>query len=62
MMERGVVSGLRAANAVLGRRGRPEVEILRLPPEHWLLRASRAFARAVVSLFRLRHRVTRSTG
>ena len=44
MMERGVVSGLRAANAVLHRRGLPELEILQLPKEHVLLRVSRALA------------------
>lgn len=59
MMERGVVSGLRAANSVLRRRGRPEVPILRLPKEHWLLRFSRAVARAIVSILGLRKRVTR---
>lgn len=44
MMERGVVSGIRAANAVLRRRGLPEVEILRLPRENILLRVSRTVA------------------
>ncbi len=41
MMERGVVSGLRAANAVLQKRGLPTVKILQLPPEGLLLRLSR---------------------
>jgi Rieske Fe-S protein len=41
MMERGVVSGLKAANSVLQRRGLPEVEILQLPPEHPFLKLSR---------------------
>ena len=44
MMERGVVSGLRAANAVLRRRGLPELEILRLSKEHLVLRAARSLA------------------
>lgn len=47
MMERAVVSGLRAANAVLRRRGLQEVEILRLPREHWFLRLSRAACRVL---------------
>jgi len=42
MMERGVVSGLRAANAVLAKRGLATVDILRLPQEGLLLRLSRA--------------------
>ncbi len=41
MQERAIVSGLRAANAVLQRRGLPEVEILQLPREGILLRLSR---------------------
>src|SRR5579859_2015322 len=49
MMERGIISGLRAANAVLRRRGMPEVEILRLPKENVVLRITRSLA----LLFRL---------
>jgi carotenoid phi-ring synthase / carotenoid chi-ring synthase len=60
MMERGIVSGLRAANSVLRRRGGPELPILRLPKEHWLLRTTRAIARGLVALFGLRKRVTRA--
>ena len=45
MQERAVVSGIRAANAVLRRYALPEVEILRLSQEGWLLRISRALAR-----------------
>jgi uncharacterized protein with NAD-binding domain and iron-sulfur cluster len=58
MMERGVVSGLRAANGVLARRGLPPTPILRLPPEHWLLRLSRTVCRGLLDLFRLGERVT----
>ena len=51
MMERAIISGLRAANAVLERRRLPQVEVLRLPRESLLLRVSRAlsvFARVTV--------------
>lgn len=41
MMERAIVSGLRAANAVLLRRGLQPIEIRRLPREGLLLRVSR---------------------
>jgi isorenieratene synthase len=47
MMERAVVSGLRAANAVLKRRGLPLVEIKRLPKEGITLRSSRFFGRLI---------------
>ena len=42
MMERAVISGLQAANAVLERRQLSPVEILRLSPESLFLRVSRA--------------------
>ncbi len=53
MQERAVVSGLRAANAVLQRRGLPEAEILQLPREGILLRVSRIVCLVLrVSIFR----------
>jgi uncharacterized protein with NAD-binding domain and iron-sulfur cluster/nitrite reductase/ring-hydroxylating ferredoxin subunit len=51
MMERAVVSGLRAANVVLKRRGLPMVEIKRLPKEGLTLRSSRFFGRLIRSIF-----------
>ncbi len=51
MMERAVVSGLRGANAALRRRDLSGVNILRLPEEGWVLRASRAFSRVLRRLF-----------
>lgn len=51
MMERAVVSGVRAANAVLSRRGLSEVPILRLPDEGVLLRMSRAMCRTIRDYF-----------
>ena len=47
MMERAVVSGLRAANRVLASRGLPACEIERLGPEGALLTVSRWVARGV---------------
>ncbi|HEY6202459.1 MAG TPA: FAD-dependent oxidoreductase [Candidatus Limnocylindria bacterium] len=44
MMERAVVSGFQAANAVLRRRGRPEVPVLLLPAESVVLRVARLIA------------------
>jgi len=46
-MEHAVVSGLRAANAVLEARGLPPFEIRRLPREGLLLRVSRRLARVL---------------
>jgi uncharacterized protein with NAD-binding domain and iron-sulfur cluster len=51
MMERAVVSGLRAANAVLIRRGMKPLEIRRLPKEGLLLRISRRAAKVLRFLF-----------
>lgn len=51
MMERAVVSGLRAANAVLKRRGRQQIEILRLPKEDFILRFSRWVSRLLRKIF-----------
>jgi carotenoid phi-ring synthase / carotenoid chi-ring synthase len=59
MMERAVVSGLRAANAVLARRRLPQVEILRVPRETMVLRTTRAvclFMRVTVMRASLRSR------
>jgi len=47
MMERAVVSGLRAANAVLSRRGKKQIEIRRLPREKLLLRFCRRLSELV---------------
>lgn len=49
-MERAVVSGLRAANAVRARYGVPPMPILRLPPEGWMLAESRRVARRLRKL------------
>jgi isorenieratene synthase len=46
MMERAVVSGLRAANRVLASRGLPAIDIARLEPDGLLLAVSRRIARA----------------
>lgn len=51
MMERAVVSGLRAANAVLARRGMKPVEIRRLPREGLILRISRRACELIRNLF-----------
>jgi uncharacterized protein with NAD-binding domain and iron-sulfur cluster/nitrite reductase/ring-hydroxylating ferredoxin subunit len=51
MMERAIVSGLRAASAVLVRRGLPPIDILMLPEEGLLLRVWRWFARILRQLF-----------
>jgi isorenieratene synthase len=53
MMERAVVSGLRAANRVLGSHGLPAAPIVRLDPEGPLLVAARWLARGIR---RLAHR------
>jgi len=53
-MERAVVSGIRAANAVRARYGHAPMEPLRLPAEGWMLAESRAVAR------RLRGRLDRA--
>jgi uncharacterized protein with NAD-binding domain and iron-sulfur cluster/rubrerythrin len=47
MMERAIVSGLRAANAVLLRRGLQPIEIQRLPKEGLLLRISRRVCESI---------------
>ncbi|HEY0458767.1 MAG TPA: FAD-dependent oxidoreductase [Pyrinomonadaceae bacterium] len=51
MMERAVVSGLRAANEVLRRRKMEPVEIKRLPKERLTLRISRGICKMFRSLF-----------
>jgi uncharacterized protein with NAD-binding domain and iron-sulfur cluster/nitrite reductase/ring-hydroxylating ferredoxin subunit len=50
MMERAVVSGLEAANRVLEAHRLPPVSVLRPPPEGFLLRVCRRFARAARQL------------
>jgi uncharacterized protein with NAD-binding domain and iron-sulfur cluster len=51
MMERAVVSGLRAANAILARRGMPLIHIVELPREGLLLRFTRLVSTRLRQMF-----------